>query len=130
MLQERIVVKETMAITMIDPINVANTSFEGSHLLAKLQKIVICARMFESKDERRSPLLHVSAFDLNNRDDYDQVRQDYEEVRSCIKEEGFERLSGHMGKLVQPRTKGPGHGSKSRSFYARKEFVTKMLGLE
>ena len=33
-----IVVKETMAITMIDPYNVRNTPFEQSHLLAKLKK--------------------------------------------------------------------------------------------
>jgi len=49
-----IVVKETMAITMIDPYNVANTPFEQSHLLAKLKKAVVCARLFESKNEDRS----------------------------------------------------------------------------
>ena len=36
--------KETMAITMIDPINVCETEFEESHLLAKLRKIVVIAR--------------------------------------------------------------------------------------
>ena len=50
----RIVLKETMAITMIDPVNVLQKSFEESHLLAKLQKIVVCARMFESKEEKAS----------------------------------------------------------------------------
>jgi len=33
-----------------------------------------------------------------------------------------------MGVLVQPRTKGPGHGSTSRAFYARKIFVAHILG--
>jgi hypothetical protein len=41
-----IVVKETMAITMIDPVNVLQKEFEESHLLTKLKKIVICACMF------------------------------------------------------------------------------------
>ena len=125
----RIKVKETMAITMIDPVNVQNTPFEQSHLLTKLKKAVICARLFESQDETRSILMHVSAFDLNDAAYYEQVKKDYEEARSCIATKGFEHLTGRMGVLVQPRTKGTGHGSKSRAFYARTQFVAKMLGI-
>ncbi len=44
-------VKETMAITMIDPYNVENTEFENSHLLAKLRKAVIAARIWVSQKE-------------------------------------------------------------------------------
>lgn len=40
-----VVVKETMAITMIDPVNVLQCKFEESHLLTKLRRIVVCARM-------------------------------------------------------------------------------------
>ncbi len=125
----RIAVKETMAVTMIDPINVKNTPFEQSHLLTKLKKAVVCARLFESQDENRSVLMNVSAFDLNNKADYGQVKKDYEEVRNCIATKGFEHLTGKMGVLVQPRTKGAGHGSTSRAFYARKQFVAKILGI-
>ena len=122
-------VKETMAITMIDPYNVKNTPFEESHLLAKLKKAVVCARMFESQQENRSVLVSVSAFDLTDRHIYEQVKMDYEEVRNCITTQGFESLTGRMGKLVQPRTKGSGHGSTSRAFYARTQFVAKIIGL-
>ncbi len=125
-----ITVKETMAITMIDPYNVANTPFEQSHLLAKLQKAVVCARLFESQEEERSLLLRVATFDLNHRVIYEQVRRDYEETRNCILTRGFEHLTGAMGVLVQPRTKGAGHGSTSRAFYARTKFVAKILGME
>jgi len=48
----RITVKETMAITMIDPYNVANTPFEQSHLLAKLKKAVVCARLLNHKKKK------------------------------------------------------------------------------
>jgi len=123
----RIVPKETMAITMIDPVNVLQKPFEESHLLAKLKKIVVCARMFESKDEKSSLLVKVSAFNLDERDVYAQGKADYEEVRETIRLHGFEALTGRMGVLVQPRTKGPGHGSTSRAFYARKEFVSLIL---
>jgi len=126
---DAIVVKETMAITMIDPVNVLQKDFEESHLLTKLRKIVVCARMFESKEENSSLLVRVSIFDLDNPAVYQQVKDDYDIVRETIRDKGFQALTGKMGILVQPRTKGPGHGSTSRAFYARKGFVTKILNL-
>lgn len=124
-----VVVKETMAITMIDPVNVSQKEFEESHLLTKLKKIVVCARMFESKEEKSSLLMKVSTFDLDNPAVYQQVKADYNIARNTIKQKGFDALTGKMGVLVQPRTKGPGHGSTSRAFYARKHFVAHILGL-
>lgn len=122
-------VKETMAITMIDPINVEQKSFEESHLLAKLRKAVVCARVFESRAETSSLLVRVATFNLDNRDIFRQVAEDYNQVRNVIRQQGFSRLTGRMGMLVQPRTKGAGHGSTSRAFYARKPFVARILGL-
>jgi len=126
----RIAVKETMAITMIDPFNVAHTPFEQSHLLAKLKKAVVCARLFESQKEERTIFVRVASFDLTDKDIYEQVRRDYEETRNCIITKGFECLTGSMGVLIQPRTKGAGHGSTSRAFYARTPFVAKIIGIE
>ena len=57
------------------------------------------------------------------------MKADYDLVRQAIREVGFQALTGKMGVLVQPRTKGPGHGSVSRAFYARKEFVRRILGI-
>ena len=124
-----VVVKETMAITMIDPVNVLQCTFEKSHLLTKLRKIVVCARMFESKEERSSFLVKVSTFDLDNPTTYNQVKADYNLVHETIKTTGFHSLTGKMGVFVQPRTKGAGHGTTSRAFYARKAFVSHILGL-
>lgn len=125
----KIVPKETMAITMIDPVHVEANPFEKSHLLSKLRKAVICARLFESKEEIKSTLVQVAMFDLNDPAILGVIRADYEETRRVIKTTGFEHLTGRMGKLIQPRTKGPGHGSISRAFYARKEFVKIALDL-
>lgn len=125
----KVVVKETMAITMIDPVNVLQCSFEESHLLTKLKKIVVCARMFETREEKSSLLIKVSTFDLDNPAICNQVKADYDIVRKTLKTEGWEALTGKMGVLVQPRTKGTGHGSTSRAFYARKAFVSHILGL-
>jgi len=70
-------VKETMAITMIDPVEVANKAFEESHLFNKLQKIVVVARIFESKIDNRSLVHSVASFDLDNPEVYEQVKADY-----------------------------------------------------
>lgn len=121
-------VKETMAITMIDPVNVAAKAFEESHLLAKLLKIVVVARIFDCQEETCSFLHSVAEFDLGDTEVYQQVKADYDLVRQTIIETGFSALSGSMGILVQPRTKGPGHGSVSRAFYARTSFVARILG--
>ncbi|MDK9698748.1 MAG: MvaI/BcnI family restriction endonuclease [bacterium] len=126
----KLVPKETMAITMIDEVNVRDASFEDSHLLAKMQKILIVAREFESKEEKHSTLVDVAQFDLTDINIINQVRADYELVQSTIKTLGYTSLTGKMGVLIQPRTKGPGHGSTSRAFYARKGFVKTILDLK
>jgi DNA mismatch repair protein MutH len=123
-------VKETMAITMIDPYEVLAKEFEESHLFGKLQKILIVSRIFENKDETSAILHNVTEFDLDDPEIYKQVKADYEIVRNTIREKGFSALTGKMGVLIQPRTKGPGHGSTSRAFYARTGFVKKLLDIE
>lgn len=120
-------VKETMAITMIDPYEVAQKPFEDSHLLNKLKKIIVVARVFESQDDTHSLVASIASFDLDNPETYAQVRADYELVRQAIQTQGFTALTGKMGVLVQPRTKGPGHGSTSRAFYARTAFVAHII---
>lgn len=122
-------VKETMAITMIDAVEVANKTFRESHLFLKLQRMIVVARMFESKRENRSLCYKVAEFDLDDQQLYGQIEADYYEVQEVIRSSGFDSLSGSMGVLVQPRTKGPGHGSRSRAFYARKRLVERILGI-
>jgi DNA mismatch repair protein MutH len=123
-------VKETMAITMIDPYEVSVKNFENSHLYSKLKKILVVSRIFYNQQETTSILHDVSEFDLNDPEIYYQVKADYDLVRETIKEDGFSALTGRMGVLIQPRTKGPGHGSISRAFYARTGFVKQILGVD
>lgn len=120
-------VKETMAITMIDPYNIERTEFENSHLLAKMRKIVIAARIWESQLEQRSILHSVTTFDLDDEHIYNQIKADYNLVRNTIINYGFSALSGKMGVFIQPRTKGAGHGSTSRAFYARVSFLKQSI---
>ncbi len=122
-------VKETMWITMIDPIEVAAKEFTDSHLYNKLQKLLVVARIFEDKQETSTLFHSATSFDLDDPEVFDQVKADYDLVRNTIREEGFESLTGKMGVLIQPRTKGTGHGSTSRAFYARTRFVADVIRL-
>ncbi len=123
----KLTVKETMSVTMIDPYNVARTEFEKSHLLIKLRRMIVAARIWESKEETRSVLHNVTTFDLDDPDVYNQVKSDYDLVRETILTKGFSALTGKMGVYIQPRTKGAGHGSTSRAFYARTSFLKKFV---
>ena len=121
--------KETMWLTMIDSVEVAEKEFEESHLYNKMKKLLVVARVFESKEENHTTLHSVAEFDLDNPCTYTKVKADYDLVRETIKTNGFEALTGKMGELIQPRTKGTGHGSTSRAFYARTGFVAQILGI-
>jgi len=55
---------------------------------------------------------------------------DYETIREQIRSRGIDSVTGDLGKLVQARTKGRGHGSTSRAFYARLRFVAHILNLQ
>ena len=121
-------VKETVSITMIDPVEVSQKTFEDSHLFTKLRKIIAVSRTREDNLESSSICKDVHAFELEGTELYAKVVEDYELIRRTIREKGFDALTGHMGQYVQPRTKGSGHGSTSRAFYARKSLVEYMLG--
>jgi DNA mismatch repair protein MutH len=123
--------KETMAVTMIDAYQVARTPFEESHLLAKLKKAVCVARVV-GKSVGEPTIIHsINTIDLSG-ELYEMVKSDYEIVRECLNDNarGFNKLTGKMGFYIQPRTKGAGHGSVSRAFYARPRFLAEFISLQ
>jgi len=122
-------VKETMAITMLEPTEVISNRFEDSHLYDKLRRLVVVSRIFETEDDARSVLHAAAKFDLDDPAFFRAVREDYELIRAVIRERGFAALTGDLGRLIQARTKGRGHGSASRAFYARTAFVARILNL-
>ena len=123
-------VKESMAITMIEPAEVVASSFEDSHLYDKLRSMIVVSRVYENTQELHSMLHAAAEFDLNNPTIRDQVKSDYEMIRQQIRNAGIDSVTGDLGKLVQARTKGRGHGSTSRAFYARTTFVAHILNLQ
>ena len=122
-------VKESMAITMIEPAEVVANRFEDSHLYDKLRSMIVVARIFENVEDTASVLHSAAEFDLDNPSIRKQVEDDYEAIRAVIRLKGLDALTGDTGKYVQARTKGRGQGSTSRAFYARTLFVAHILNL-
>jgi DNA mismatch repair protein MutH len=123
-------VKESMAITMLEPAEVLANKFEDSHLYDKLRSMVVVSRVYESTQELRSILHAAAEFDLDNPKIHEQVRDDYEAIQAQIRLRGIDSVTGDLGKLVQARTKGRGHGSTTRAFYARTILVAHILNLQ
>ena len=123
-------VKESMAITMLEPGEVLASEFEDSHLYDKLRSMVVVSRVYESPQELHSMLHAAAEFDLDNPKILKGVKDDYESIRSQIRTRGIDSVTGDLGKLVQARTKGRGHGSTTRAFYARAIFVAHILNLQ
>ncbi len=124
----RLVPKETMAITMINSQELIDRSFFESHCWAKLKSIVFCAVMWHGKNSEKAELLEVKSLDFLEDDNLiKEIKADYDFIRNKLIKQGFKNLTGKDGKWIQARTKGPGHGSTSRAFYARKELVKKIF---
>jgi len=124
----RLVPKETMAITMINPEELKSHTFFESHCWAKLKTIVFCAVEWNRTNSEEAKLLKVTSLDFAEDDELiKEIKADYDFIREKLIKHGFESLTGKDGKWIQARTKGPGHGSVSRAFYARTCFVKKIF---
>lgn len=119
-------VKESMAIAHFTPAELEGAAFEDSHLLDKLRRLVVVARLAGDPDDGYSPVLGAAPFDLDDPRLFARVREDYDEIRWVVRDQGAYALSGHIGRLVQPRPRGDG---SAWGFYARARFVAYMLGL-
>lgn len=124
----QLVPKETMAITMINPEELKQHSFFESHCWAKLKTIIFCAVQWNGKNSETGELLKVTSLDFAKDDELiKEIKTDYDFIRNKLITKGFKALTGKDGKWIQARTKGPGHGSVSRAFYARTSLVKKIF---
>ena len=120
-------VPRAMFITTIDTYYLKRTDFENSYLYNKLRQIIIAARIWESQREERSILHSVTTFDLDDPEVYRQIKEDYDLIRETIQTQGFSAVTGKMGVYIQPKAIVPGHGMDSIAFYARTNFLKKMI---
>ena len=123
-----LVPKETMAITMINPSELKAHEFFESHCWAKLKTLVFCAVQWNGKNADAAELVNVTSLDFAEDDRLIQeIKADYDYIRNKLLTHGFDALTGKDGKWIHARTKGAGHGSTSRAFYARTGLVSKIF---
>lgn len=96
----------------------------------KLKKTIVCGREWIDKAEPRSRLIQVNAFDVSDEELIALVKSDYEKIQETIRKRGFGELSRSLCDYIEPGTKGAGHGSTSRAYYASKKLVGIILGLK
>lgn len=133
---KKLVPKETMAITMINPEELKAHSFFESHVWAKLKTIIFCAVKWSGKNSKGAELLSVTSLDFAEDDELiKEIKNDYDFIRNKLITKGFNTLTGKDGKWVQARTKGiggvnPRTGQRrpiTRAFYARTALVKKIF---
>lgn len=84
--------------------------------------------MWHGHDAENAELVKVVSLDFLETDELiKEIEIDYNLIRNKLIEQGFESLTGKDGKWIQARTKGAGHGSTSRAFYARTSLVRKIF---
>lgn len=116
--------KETMAITMINPAELAENEFFKSHCWNKLKSLVFCAVLWTWHNQTDAILADVTSFDLQTEQDLIfEIKADYDFIREKYMSYGWSSLTWKDGKWIQARTKWAGHGSNTRAFYARKDLV-------
>ena len=116
--------KETMAVTMLNSEQLLSDDFFHSHLWEKMKRLVFCVLSYEGPHSTESKLLDVKSLDCLEDDTFIKgANADYEFIRTKLRTKGYGAITGKDGNWIQARTKGAGHGSTSRAFYAKKKLL-------
>lgn len=136
--KNKLVPKETMAITMINPKELKEQSFFESHCWNKLKSMIFCAVMWHGQNSQSGELIKVASLDFSEDDDLiKEIKADYDFIQKKLLKHGFKSLTGRDGKWIQARTKGTGGinprtGKRrpiTRAFYARTIFLKKIINI-
>jgi DNA mismatch repair protein MutH len=122
-----LVPKETMAITMLSTDELLTNDFKSSKCYKKISRMLIIP-YYRNKDSiwfMKAKIIDRECIEFA--DLYNTIEYDYNEIRKNYIENGI--LQSKNGKLLQNRTKGAGHGSTSRAFYLRQEFMKQCITL-
>ena len=124
----KIVPKETIAVTMLNPADLTANDFETSRCFKKLTRVLIVPYVRENDYIIfLEPVLMEHCVEKYGTI-YHTLKTDYDEIRRAFIETG--QFTSKMGQLLQNRTKGAGKGApKTRAFYLKTQFVKKIIPL-
>ena len=112
--------KESVAVTMVDKESLVKTPFNESRVYKKLSNTLFVP--YSRKEDiitYKDAIIFTTSHPL-----FKQIEADYNEIRANY-EKDF--ISSSHGVYLQTRTKGAGHGSTSRAFYLRPQFLNIIL---
>jgi DNA mismatch repair protein MutH len=119
-----IVPKETVAVTMVQLENLAHP-FAESNVYKKLARtLYLPLSRVGDNIVLQKLVLHTLEADTPL---YNQLENDYNSICSAYKATGTLSGTSHIGKYLQTRTKGAGHGTTSRAFYLRTSFLKEYI---
>ena len=121
-----LVPKETIAVTMVSLPDLRDCDFKSSRCCKKMERMLMVP-YYRDGDEivyLKPTIIEPSEHLVEL---YDKIESDYTQIRAQYIEKGDEGLTSTLGEILQTRTKGPGHGSKSRAFYLRPVFMKKYV---
>ena len=123
----QLVPKETVAVTMLSVDDLRTCDFEQSKCFKKMSRMLMVPYYREGDQiQFMAPRLidlslpEFAALRL-------ALKNDYDAIRTAFLADGM--LTSTTGALLQNRTKGAGHGSTSRAYYLRPEFMKKNVPL-
>jgi len=120
-----IVPKETVAITMLSKEELRTHTFQDSRCCQKMRRMLLVpySRTGDTIVFLNSRIIDMDSGEFS--DVYSTIESDYNLIRQNYLETGV--LTSETGILLQNRTKGAGHGSTSRAFYLRPEFLKRCM---
>ena len=123
----KLVPKETIAVTMLSTDDLRTCEFNSSKCCKKMSRMLVVPYYREGDTiQFMSPRI-VDKSSPEFAELYATIESDYNEIRKTYIENGG--LHSKTGTLLQNRTKGAGHGSTSRAFYLRPEFMKRCVPL-
>jgi DNA mismatch repair protein MutH len=119
-----VVPKETVAVTMVQ-LESLDLPFAESNVYKKLARTLYLPL---SRDGDNIILQKVVLHTLEpDTPLYKQLEDDYNAICSAYKATGTLSGTTGLGKYLQTRTKGAGHGTTSRAFYLRTSFLKEYI---
>ena len=110
--------KESVAITMVDrDFKTKKVVFEDSRVYKKLENTLFIAYKRDGDTICFGSVIHFT----KSNEYFEQIREDYNDIQN-------KPFSSYVGRYLQTRPKGAGHGTTSRAFYLRASFMNKLLG--
>ena len=122
-----LVPKETIAVTMLSTDELRTCDFAASRCCKKMSRMLVVPYYREGDTIRFMTPKIIDRALSEFTELYAVLEADYNLIRTNYIASGV--LQSETGTLLQNRTKGAGHGSTSRAYYLRPEFMKRCVPL-